>query len=256
MGDITKIDWDSCSRNLISADRDDLPSNIKAIKVESLDADALGRAANLIGGPVTSVQIEVDGPQNLIGFPHEYIEHYGSFQFEIAPVVFDQGMHKSTYEDITTTVAREFAQRIEEAENDDHKLRLVEWEHALLKMPEAAADVWPDSLRAMWVYGNGRFHQTEKEGFHRHGGFPDMIGNGRIVPGYFLNYTPSHDGTMFPGADGNLWFGKGGNYSLFTSDGHDHVDGCDHEVPQQFQSPIHGEKRATGVLSVYPTHDL
>lgn len=254
--DITKIDWESCSKNVISYDRDDLPSNIRAIKVEQMDSMALREAYNLIGGEVTSVQIEVEQPEGLVGFPHDYLTNSGSFQVDIEPFNISNGFNRTTTAHLERSIRDAFDTKINNATEEEHKLHLEEWQNAILAMSGSASKLWPGSYKNLWLRSDGRFDQVEKQSFHRHGEYHDMLGGHGRLPGYFLNFTPSYDGTMFPGTDGNLWFGKGGNYTIFATDGHPHVDGCDHEAPIQFQSPIKGEKRATAVLGIYPVHDI
>ena len=136
------------------------------------------------------------------------------------------------------------------------KALLDVWQSGISAMICAAAKVWPRSLHSLEINGMGRFDQSVTHSFHRHGGLIDAHNTGRILPGFFLNYTPSYVGTMFPDAGGDLWYSPGGSYSLFTTDGHPHVDGCDHSTPDQYLSPVSGEKRATAILKVFPIPEI
>lgn len=248
----TEIDWEHCQRRLITASAE-LPDNIRAIRVPTLDAQALHTAFSLLGGKVTSVQIETeDVPAVLIGFPHDYIMKNGRFNIEIQPVEFKGEFVRTTDQDIVNLLNTEFSRRSSEIGDEAIRSRMQVWHDCVLRMPLAAAELFPNAYKGLWIRGDGRFDQREHPGFHRHGGFYNVMGDMREIPGYFLNFTPSHDGTVFPDEQGNLWYARGGAYSLFTSDGHLHVDGCDHEVPDRFMSPIENERRATAVLQVFP----
>lgn len=252
----TTIDWERCQRHLITAG-EDLPDNIRAISVKTLDAEALRTALGLLGGSVTSVQIETqDVPPDLIGFPHEYIINYGRFNVEILPVEFRGGFVRSTTTDIIHLLNDEFSKRSHQMPDEVSRARMQSWHQSVIRMPLAAENVFPNAYKGLWIRGDGRFDQREHPGFHRHGGFVDVLGDMKELPGYFLNFTPSYDGTVFPDEQGNLWYARGGAYSLFTSDGHKDVDGCDHEVPDRFKSPIEQERRATAVMQVFPLPEL
>ena len=250
----TDIDWDNCERFTISADRDDLPGHIRAIKVPTLDAQALRQAVDLIGGDVNCVQIDAaDVSKGILGFPHAYILEHGRFSIEsepFGPTGLNHGMS------IRRLINHEFTERASKLADPEQQRLMQEWKNCLTKMPDAVDQVFPRAYKGFWVRGDGRFDQREEPSFHRHGGYPHILDDHSILPGYFLNFTPSHDGTVFPDEQGNLWYAPGGSYVLFASDGHDHVDGCDHEVPDQYLSPIEDERRATAVMQIYPFPEM
>lgn len=256
MGVQTKIDWDKCSRHSIVAGSA-LPSNIRALDAPTMDAHALKRAFDQIGGDVMTVQIMAeDVPKDLLGFPHDYIGRSGRFNLELLPIEFSNGFVRTNDADIERKVCQDFAVRINAATDDVTRTHLTDWRDCVLRMSRAVSEVFPNAYKGIWIRGDGRFDQREKPGFHRHGAFEDILGKRGTLPGYFLNFAPSYDGTVFPDERGDLWYAQGGSYVLFTSDGHPHVDGCDHEVPDRFLSPIDHENRATAVMQIFPFRDI
>lgn len=253
MNDNSQINWPVCQKNLIQSERSDLPDNIRCLSVSKLDASALYNAVKLLGGSVTAVQIHSDEvPNELIGFSHEYISKNGRFSLELDPISLAQTIRMTTSSDITQAIGAEFKKRAENAQEERQRYLLEAWQSCIQRMVDSVAEVFPQSYKAFWLRANGRFDQIKKPTFHRHGAFPDMLGTNVPLGGYFLNFTPSYDGTVLHDKDNNLWYSPGGSYTLFTTDGHEYVDGCDHDVPDKFLSPIEGEKRATSVLPVYP----
>jgi hypothetical protein len=241
-------------RHLISADRKDLPEGIKAIRVKTFDLKALIDAVHLMQGPVYTVQIEPeDIPPEMMGFVHKLRTEIGYFDLDMQ--VFDHMTGaRTTYGQISKGISAFFDEKLPARAKPEHRELLQEWKRVLLQMPKAAELVWPDAHTGMWIYGNGR--TDHKDGllphFHRHAALMLPMSQ-RPRPGFFLNYVPSHDGTVFKENEKELWYGKGNCLTLHITEGHARAEGPDHASPDQFMSPIANEKRATSILQVYPS---
>jgi len=244
------------SRNMISADRTDLPPTIMAIRFPTLNVDALSYAASLLKGPVQTVQIETsDVPPELTSLPHRLISEYGLKRISLDIDVVDPATTRPTPTWKISDGVRDFFGAINIRDKPMDTL-LREWRRILDAMPIAARQLWPDALMGMWVLNSGCIDQRsavlDSRDFHVHSGYTHhYVTGGLKYPGLFLNFTPSGDGTVFKAGENNYWYGKAGTFNLHITDGHPEMKSPEHGAPDRFMSPIIGEKRATAVLQIY-----
>lgn len=100
----SQIDWQQCPKRIISADGDDLPPNIKAIRSESgkLDREALLRAFEFVAAGAQVVQVE-----NVISFDQvEASYDLAGQDFSVDKSAFRQGI-ESSYS-LSQALAKEF----------------------------------------------------------------------------------------------------------------------------------------------------
>ncbi len=224
----SKIDWSHCKNEVISADRDDLPENIRAITADKLDGDAIRRAVEICTAPGSKVQVvQIEVPQVA-----DHADMANRMRYESNDeVVFQAYRHPDVIADM-----RGHFEMVRDTLGFENETATSFIDHLAI-MPNAVAQAFGSpSINEILVFGNGQnsidlysFHEhtnddrspAGRKGFYINHAYADLstvfLDGAEIGP---VSYADTNQNLHFTSDTPTLWHGKPGCYFVFTTAGH------------------------------------
>jgi hypothetical protein len=236
--------------NWIVADNAALPSNIRTLSAETMNADVVRKALSLMSFPVNVVEIRVPVDEAFkVRFKEFLTRHDLALDllpdlggvFKIAATVRDE---INLYFDRTARMFR--------GDNQDLQT-LLDVRDLVVDMHEAVSGVFREAVSGFMLHADGRadvIPTDETRGFHVHRGLGFDAGQ---IPGYYLNFNGSDVGTMFKDRAGNVWGGEGWSYFLFPTIDHpasQKLAAASHSIPLK-EYGFEEQKRGTFISQMF-----